>query len=66
MKILIAAVLLSSLSAPVLALEGSLSLVASHTTAGTLTPTADEFGRRSGHCPKRATTAREGAICGGV
>ena len=68
MKTLIAALILSTLSAPVLAMDASPFTAIGATTADVLFPSADEFGRRSGHCPKRGAkiAGREGSTCGGV
>ena len=67
-KTLIAAVLLSSFSAPVLAMDTAMPLPLVGISADVLFPGIDEFGRRSGLCPKRGAkvVAREGSTCGGV
>jgi hypothetical protein len=68
MKTLIVAVLLSSLSAPVLAMDTAMPLPMIGISSEVLFPGMDEFGRRSGLCPKRGAkvVAREGSTCGGV
>ena len=68
MKTLIAAVLLSCLSAPVLAMDAAMPLPMFGISSDVLFPGMDEFGRRSGLCPKRGAkiVAREGSTCGGV
>ena len=66
MKTLIAVLLLSSLSAPVLAMQGSAALITGEVVVDGLVPGADDVGRRSGNCPRRGTVAREGSVCGGV
>jgi hypothetical protein len=70
MKALFTALILSTLAAPVLALQ--LPQAASDT--GIAAPSSDEFGRRSGRCPHRPEApliagqniARSGSTCGGV
>jgi hypothetical protein len=72
MKTLIAALILSSLTGPVLAM--GLIAPANPSVLGTEAPSADEFGRRSGRCAHHPVdllipgqvVAREGSACGGV
>ncbi len=68
MKTLIAALLVSTLAAPVLAMEMPLFAADGITASEVLFPMVDEFGRRSGNCPARGakSVAREGSTCGGV
>lgn len=67
MKTLIAALVLSTLAAPVLAMDAPAFPMSGVVSADVLFPSVDEFGRRSGNCPKRgALIAREGSTCGGV
>jgi len=69
MKTLFAALLLSTLAAPVLALDLPMFAGGGVTTGDLLFPSVDEFGRRSGICPPRGgarVVAREGSPCGGV
>lgn len=70
MKSLVTALILSAIAAPVLALN----LTAIGTETGITSPSADQFDRRSGRCPKHPglivnsnqIVAREGSACGGV
>lgn len=66
MKTLFAALLLSTLAAPVLALDVPLFAVAGVTSSDLLFPVEDAFGRRSGNCPSRPGIARAGSTCGGA
>ena len=74
MKTLLTALILSSLSGPVLALNLPVGADAGLSVFDTLGPSADEFGRRSGRCAHRPAqvlvpgqiVAREGSTCGGV
>ena len=68
MKTLIAALFVSTLAAPVLAMEMPLFAADGITASELLFPMVDDFGRRSGNCPARGakSVAREGSTCGGV
>ncbi len=68
MKAVIAALLLSTIAAPVLALDVSPFVGIGASSIDVQAPTVDEFGRRSGACAKHARKAigREGSTCGGV
>jgi hypothetical protein len=62
MKTLLAAVLLSTLAAPVLAMQAPVIDFGFNTTV----PADEQVERRSGACPKNKGVAREGSTCGGV
>lgn len=68
MKTLIAALMLSSLSAPAaMAMDGSVALIVGGDALILPFPGMDDPGRRSGRCPKHgAAVAHEGSACGGV
>lgn len=68
MKTLIVALLLSSVTAPVLAMDAAMPRPLAGISSDVLFPGMDEFGRRSGLCPKIGAklVAREGSTCGGV
>jgi hypothetical protein len=66
MKTLIAALLLSTLAAPVLAMDVPMVAIDGITASDVLFPSVDEFGRRSGNCPSRPGIARVGSVCGGA
>ena len=74
MKTLITALILSTLTGPVLALTLPGSAVSGAAVTDMLNPNADELGRRSGRCPRNPepvmlpgqVVAREGSTCGGV
>lgn len=68
MKTLIAALVLSTLSAPVVAMDVSMPVPMAGISADVLFPGLDGFDRRSGLCPKIGAkiVAREGSTCGGV
>lgn len=61
MKTLIAAMLLSSLAAPVLAVERPVLTVLSADRVSVAVPSPGAVDRRSGRC-----MSREGSACGGV
>ncbi len=74
MKTLFTALILTSLAAPVLALDLPAVARLGVSALDVLSPSDDAFGRRSGRCPHRPeqplvagqVVAREGSTCGGV
>lgn len=66
MKTLIAALLVSTLAAPVMAIEVPMFAADGITASELPFPSVDAFGRRSGNCLGAKMVARVGGICNGV
>lgn len=68
MKTLFTALLLTTLAAPVLALDLPMFAASGVTSQDLLFPAAEGIDRRSGRCPSRTAKliAGEGSACGGV